>query len=103
MINITLCFSNSETCLKLINLDPLKVSELKTLLLDQHWPESQIDKSKIEKIRMFSMGYELQDFISLSQLRTRNIDYPIPILVHIIKQSPQSPADDQSCCSCLLL
>ena len=99
MVCLTLVFSNKDQRLTLEVEDTLSVYQFKQDLLGRHWPDFQIDASKVEKLRLFCMGKELVDARAMSKYSE------FPLLVHVLKEGVLAPVPEQQedCCSCRII
>ncbi|CAG9334895.1 unnamed protein product [Blepharisma stoltei] len=103
MASVCFIFPNSSQKLEASFTDDLTIRSVKQDLLAKHWPQGQISREKIDGLRFFCMGKELQDNQKLKDYSPPSPDVPIPIHVHIIKTSiekPESHSDAKWCCSC---
>ncbi|CAG9326434.1 unnamed protein product [Blepharisma stoltei] len=103
MASVCFIFPNSSQKLEAEISGELTIRSVKQDLLSKRWPQDQISREKVDSLRFFCMGKELQDDQKLRDYSLPDTNVPIPIHVHIIKTSitrPESHGDGKWCCSC---
>jgi hypothetical protein len=80
---------------------PTPIRNLKEMILNEVWPDSQIMQTKVHSIRLFSMGKELHNELLISEINVPEPDFRIPIIVQVISidQANNMKINKESCCS----
>ena len=99
MVKLIFSFSNVEQRLELELSPSLSVSEVKKILRGDKWPDFQVEREKVDRLRLICMGHEMEDSRPLGKFKNRMPEYPLAVLVHIIKvQFGLSPPKHAECC-----
>ena len=106
MANVSFIFASSPRRVENTFPNDFAVADLKMHLLKENWPADLVESEKVERLRFFCMGKELEDGLKLGNISRPDNNIGIPIHVHIVKGSSfsmESREDPKWCCSCSIL
>lgn len=104
MVTILFIFSAPPERVEVTLSGDLSIDTLKNYLLRDLWPSNQIMKEKVSCIRLFSMGKELYNDTTLSELRMPDPVQKIPVLVHaVLSECHHNDCDrERDFCDCTI-
>jgi hypothetical protein len=93
-VTLRLIFVNYHSTIELTIDESTPVAELKDIILDSHWPESFVERTEIDHIRLLNGGRELDDANSIHQSHIQ-IPGGSVIPVHVVPVRHSSVAFNQ--------